>query len=162
MRDERMLLDSWKRIMRSLPLFLLGILTLSLSSCASYEKKWDAAVAAYESGETAAPSGPWIGTWETKTNGHTGDLRAIVTPSEKHIGEYEFNYHATWKEIFSGTYKVRFPVKKSGSSYLADGEKSLGIFGTFGHKATISRNRFDATYSNRKGDLGTFEMKRPN
>jgi hypothetical protein len=147
--------------MRTLPLCLLAMVAFSFTGCVTYEKKWNEAVAAYEAGETQAPAGPWTGTWTTETNGHTGDLRAIVSPSKGGNGDYDFHYHATWKEIFSGAYKVRFPVTQSGSKYLANGEKSLGLFGTFGHKATISGNRFDATYSNRKGDLGTFQMTRP-
>ncbi len=147
--------------MRTVSLISFAVLTILLTSCATYEKKWNEAVAVHSAGETSTPAGPWIGTWETKTNGHTGDLRAIVTPSEKHTGEYDFHYHATWGKIFSGAYRVRFPIEKLGSQYQANGEKSLGLFGTFGHKATISGNRFDATYSNKKDDLGTFEMTRP-
>lgn len=140
---------------------LAAILSFSLVGCVGFERKWGKAVAAYESGETSSPAGPWVGEWETKSNGHTGDLRAIVTPSEKKSGEYDFHYHATWAKILSGAYRVSFPVEKQGSRYIANGEKSLGIFGKFGHKATISGDQFRATYSNDKGDLGTFEMSRP-
>ncbi|MEM6278702.1 MAG: hypothetical protein AAF733_04440, partial [Verrucomicrobiota bacterium] len=49
-----------------------------LTSCASFEKQWDAAVADYQSGAVRTPEGPWTGSWTTSTNGHTGDLRAIV------------------------------------------------------------------------------------
>ena len=142
-----------------LPLATLVVLTFT--SCATYEQKWNQAVADYEAGRVSAPAGPWISTWETKTNGHTGDLRAIVSPSKKNPGEYDFHYHATWARIFSGAYKVSFPVKKQGGRYIANGEKSLGLFGTFGHKATITCDSFRATYSSKKGDLGDFDMTRP-
>lgn len=141
-----------------LPLLLAG---LFLTSCASFERDWKQSVADYEAGKVSAPAGPWTGTWTTSTNGHTGNLRALVTPSEKKPGSYDFRYHATWKRILSGTYTVAYPVKKSGGVYKVDGEQNLGLFGTFRHRATIDRNSFEATYSNDKSELGTFSMKRP-
>jgi hypothetical protein len=147
--------------MKMLPTLTLALAGLFLTSCGTFERKWNESVAEYQSGKVASPAGPWTGSWSTATNGHTGDLRAIVTPAAGEPGKYDFHYHATWADFLSGAYKVRFPVVRRGDSTLANGEKKLGIFGTFGHKATISKNAFKATYSNDKGDLGTFEMRRP-
>jgi hypothetical protein len=147
--------------MKTPSLLLLTLAGFLLTSCGSFEREWKQSVADYQSGKVASPAGPWSGTWATSTNGHTGNLRAIVSPSEKKPGEYDFRYHATWKKILSGAYIVTYPVQKSGATYRADGEEKLGIFGTFGHKATITGKQFKATYSNDKGDLGTFEMTRP-
>ncbi len=147
--------------MKKLSLLILPLVALFLSSCVSFEHNWDKSVADYHAGKITSPAGPWEGNWATKTNGHTGNLRAIVTPSGKYPGEYDFHYHATWKEIFSGAYKVRYPVTGSRGRYLANGQEKLGIFGTFEHKATITGNSFKATYSNDKGDLGNFSLKRP-
>ena len=44
---------------------------------------------------------------------------------------------------------------------IGRGSKSLGIFGTFGHKATITPSQFKATYSKKSGVLGHFNMTRP-
>lgn len=145
--------------MRILHLSLLGLCALVLTSCGSFERQWQQSVADYKSGKVKSPEGPWTGNWGTKTNGHTGTLRAIV--SEAPDGEYDFRYHATWKRILSGSYSVRFPGTRSGSTLKVDGTKKLGIFGTFRHRATIRKNSFEATYSNDKGDLGTFQLKRP-
>ncbi len=142
---------------RTLPI----LAALSLCSCMTFEQDWKKAVAAYESGKTKSPEGPWIGNWTTTTNGHEGDLRAIVSKSKSTPGDYDFHYHATWKKILSGGYQVSFPVRRSGSRYLVDGEKDLGLFGAFGHRATITRNAFDATYSNDREELGEFHMTRP-
>lgn len=147
--------------MKTRSLFLLLLAGLFLTSCSSFERDWKQSVAAYQAGKTAAPSGPWTGTWTTSTNGHTGDLRAIVTPSEKKPGEYDFRYHATWKQILSGTFLVTYPAKKSGGAYRVDGEQKIPFFGTFRHRATIGPRSFEATYSNDKGELGAFSMKRP-
>ena len=147
--------------MKTSTLFLLCFIGLFLTSCGTFERDWKQSVTDYQAGKVAAPAGPWTGTWATTTNGHTGTLRAIVSPSEKKPGLYDFRYHATWKKILSGTYTVSYPVKKSGNTYRAVGEEKLGFFGTFGHKAKISGDRFEATYSNDKGDLGSFKMRRP-
>jgi len=147
--------------MKTLPYLTLALAALFLSGCGTFEREWKKSVAEYQSGNVASPAGPWTGSWTTATNNHTGDLRAIVTPAADKPGEYDFHYHATWAQVLSGAYKVRYPVTRRGGSYLANGEENLGPFGTFGHKATISKNSFKATYSNDKGDLGTFGMRRP-
>lgn len=142
-------------------LTLLLPAALILTSCGTFERDWEQSVAEYKAGKVSSPAGPWTGTWDTRTNGHSGNLRAIVTPSGNGDGQYDFRYHATWAKILSGTYTVRFPVKRSGSGYTANGEKNLGPFGTFGHRAKIRGNQFRATYSSDKGDLGSFLLQRP-
>ena len=160
--------DSSRKSSRGIPALMrtasliLGTCSLFLVGCVGYQKKWNRAVAAYEAGETSAPEGPWEGSWETTTNGHTGDLRAIVSRSEENPGEYDFHYHFTWAKILSGTYKATFPATRTGSSrHEVDGEQELGLFGTFRHEATITDNQFEATYSSKKGEVGLFEMIRP-
>lgn len=137
------------------------LLATMLTSCSSFEKEWNAAVTEYRNGAVKAPEGPWTGSWTTSTNGHTGNLRAIVKESKKHPGEYDFRYHATWAKIFSGSYRVTYPVTGRGGTFHVDGAQKLGPFGTFRHKGEIRGNTFEATYSNDKGDLGEFQMKRP-
>ena len=146
-----------KTLSRLFPLFA----AFALSSCVGFEQDWKKAVADYESGKTSTPEGPWAGSWTTTTNGHDGNLRAIVSESKSEPGEYDFRYHATWAKILSGGYTVAFPARRSGSRYLVNGEKSLGPFGTFGHRATITEKSFNATYSNDREELGEFQMTRP-
>ncbi len=138
-----------------------ALCSLLMTSCSSFEKEWNQSVAEYKAGNIETPAGPWVGSWNTTTNGHMGDLRAIVKPSPARNGEYSFRYHATWGSFFRGTYQVDFPVIRRGSTYQVDGSKSLGPFGRFGHKAKIKGHSFNATYSSDKGDLGTFDLKRP-
>ena len=146
--------------MISLRILLASCMVLFLCNCSSFEREWDQSVADYQSGTTVAPYGPWRGQWKTKTNGHTGDLRAIVKRSSQE-GNYTFRYQATWGLLFRGTYSVTFPGRKQGGAYVIEGKKSLGPFGTFGHKATVNPNSFKASYSNDKGDLGAFTLRRP-
>lgn len=140
---------------------VIAAVAMCLTSCGTFERKWNAAVADYHAGKTKGPEGPWTGTWYTKTNDHTGDLRAVVSPSDKKPGEYDFHYHATWARIFSGGYRVTYPVQRRGSRYLVDGDHRFPLFGTFQHKGTITRDRFEATYSSDREEIGTFSMRRP-
>lgn len=147
--------------MKSILCISLCVLAATLVSCSSFEKDWNDAVADYESGAVKSPEGPWKGSWTTSTNGHTGDLRAIVTKSKAKPDHYNFRYHAKWADFFSGSYRVSYPVEPSGSGFRVDGEQKMGPFGTFSHKGQIQQNSFKATYSSDKGDLGAFDLKRP-
>ncbi len=148
--------------MKSLVLLILCCsLVLLLTGCGPFERQWKQAVSAYQAGQTSSPIGPWEGTWKTVTNGHTGKLRAIVTAPENSTDDYRFRYHATFKKNLSAGYTAHFPVTRSGSTYRVDGQQKLPLYGTFRHQATITRDRFNATYSSKKGEIGSFEMKRP-
>lgn len=147
-------------IMKLLPLFIAVFSSAFLCSC-GFNSAYNKAVTVYEAAEYKAPSGPWQGTWTTNTNGHSGDLRAIVTPSSDEPGEYDFRYHATWGKIFSGSYTVSYDVDRRGNRYFVNGEENLGFFGRFGHKAIIDNDAFEATFSSEDGDLGDFSLRRP-
>jgi len=135
-----------------------------LCSCASpkFEREWNRSVAEYKTQRTSTPTGPWNGKWLTKTNGHEGALRCIVTEVENQPGKLQFWYHATWAEVFSAPFKVKYDIEeKSRSHFKIEGTENLGVFGTFNHDATITASSFTAKYSNKKGAVGRFKMDRP-
>ncbi|NNE90029.1 MAG: hypothetical protein HKN23_00130 [Verrucomicrobiales bacterium] len=140
---------------------LSGLLpVLLLASCASarFEKDWKQALADEASGKSNAVTGPWTGTWETETNGHTGDLRCLVSEDGD---SHKFRYHATWGKIFQGGYTANYDVRKTGRAYKVTGSKDLGFFGEFAHDGTIRGDTFHATYESSKGDKGAFLLRRP-
>lgn len=146
-----------------LSLILLATGSLLLPGCVGFDQAWNKAVAEYSAGNTSAPLGPWTGKWETSTNGHSGDLRCIVTPAAGEPGTYNYRYHATWANFLSGQFDVKFSTQRYGNSYKVDGEHDLGLFGKFRHKANISGSRFQATYEKNSGEeVGKFQMTRPN
>jgi hypothetical protein len=147
--------------MKFLPVLNLPLIGLFFSGCAGFEREWKQVLAEHRVNPVAAPAGPWEGTWVTTTDGHSGKLRAIVTPAPEDPGKYDFHYHATWARVFSGAYKVRFPVTRERGRYIANGKEAMGKFGTFGHKAVITEDAFEATFSSDKGDLGSFSLARP-
>ncbi len=142
-------------------------LAFALASCAGagFDRDFAAAVAARESGGNAkdAVAGPWAGTWLSHVNGHNGDLRCLVTPSDSGDEDtYDFRYHATWGSFFQGGFTGEFAVTEDGRrGYRVKGEKDLGLFGGFQHDGWIKGDSFEATYASDMGDHGVFEMERP-
>ena len=145
----------------------IGLLAAFLSSCAGgFDRDWNEAVAAYEAEGAPADApfvGPWTGTWLSHLNEHTGDLRCLVSPVEAGSETtYEFRYHATWGDFFSGGYRADYEVTPDGKrGYQVKGAKDLGLFGSFDHEGWIRGDSFESTYASDKGDHGVFELKRP-
>lgn len=137
------------------------LICLFLVGCGSFDREWERAVSAQHASPSSTPVGPWTGTWRTATNGHTGNLRAIATPSEKVPGEYKFRYKASFRKVLSARYTTHFPVTKKGNVYWIDGEQKLPFSGTYHHRGRITKDSFKASYSNDKGELGSFSMERP-
>ena len=148
---------------KTAPVFLLAVSScLLLSSCASsrFEKAWTASLS--ETVSDSSPTGPWTGKWTTKTNGHAGGLRCLVTKVDKHPEQLQFWYHATWGKGFSAPFKVKYKfVRTTNNHFKIKGSRDLGIFGSFKHEADITPSSFTADYSNKKGSLGSFELVRP-
>ena len=146
----------------------LGFLAAFLSSCAggAFDRDWNAAVAAYEAEGAPAEApflGPWTGTWLSDMNAHTGGLRCLVSPVDSGSETtYEFRYHATWGDFFSGGYRADYEVTPDGKGgFEVKGSKDLGMFGSFDHEGLIQGDAFDSTYASDKGDHGAFKLKRP-
>lgn len=140
---------------------LFALAALFLSSCAGYNQAWQEAVASYHTGETEGPEGPWTGSWKTETNGHSGALRCIVEPAPEQPGTYKFRYHALWGGGIPAVRTVRYPVQRRDDRWVVEGEEKL-FTGRFHHRATIRKDRFEASYTKDDGkEVGAFRMKRP-
>lgn len=141
--------------------FLLSLAFAALlSSCAGprFNKQWEAALA--KPSETSGTiTGPWEGSWLSEKNGHTGKLRAIV--NETGEDTYHFLYWATWGPGIRGTFQIDCEGEETNGVTQVRGEKKLGPFGTYNHEAEITPSEFEATFSSKKENLGTFEMSRP-
>jgi hypothetical protein len=145
------------------------LLPLALASCSmGYNKQWNAAAATDATLRPKNLEGAWTGTWRSHRDGHTGNLRAIVTKMPTEAGQperYSFHYHATWAGILSGVITAEHEAvpagrKKDGVMTLS-GEKDLGrLGGVYGFTGVASPVEFKADYKS-KLDRGVFEMKRP-
>lgn len=143
-------------------LFSLATAITLLSSCAnSYTHGFSDASAALPR-PPANAEGPWLGTWVSEVNGHTGPLWCIVQPTPGNPGKYDFRYRAGWGVLKFGDYTHTAPSKpgKDGSLALSGEMELPGGLGTYQVKGKLTRETFDATYQG-AGDRGTMSLKRP-
>jgi hypothetical protein len=102
-------------------------------------------------------SGRWVGRWSSDANGHSGPLRATLSPTPS-------GYSATFAGRFAGVvpFVYRTPLQVVGTSgdvvYLS-AERRLPFFGTFRTDAVVSPSSFDATFRSGK-DSGRFTLTR--
>lgn len=102
-------------------------------------------------------SGRWVGRWSSDANGHSGPLRATLTPTAN-------GYTATFVGRFAGVvpFVYRTPLQVVGTDgdvlHLA-AERRLPLFGTFRTDAVVSPGAFDATFRSGK-DSGRFTLTR--
>ena len=136
---------------------------VALSSCGpnSYTRGFVEATAALPRPSVNA-EGPWIGTWKSNVNGHTGPLWCIVQPTPERPGDYDFRYRAGWGALKFGDYTHTTPAKLTGDGSIAlSGKMKLpGNFGNYQVEGRLTRDDFTATYQG-AGDRGTMTLKRP-
>jgi hypothetical protein len=154
---------STQLILNMKPQLIAAALLLVLCSCGVYS---------YHSGFAEASSklprppsnaeGPWLGTWVSEVNGHTGPLWCIVQPTPNDPGKYDFRYRAGWGILKFGdyTHTVSAELGKEGSLSLSGEMKLPGGLGTYQVKGRITRETFIATYQG-AGDHGTMTLNRP-
>jgi hypothetical protein len=144
-------------------------LATALASCSmGYNQDWNKAAATEATLHPKNLEGAWTGTWKSNHDGHTGNLRAIVTKLPTTAGQpekYNFRYHATWANLLSGTINAEHEAipagKKKDGVVTLSGEKDLGrLGGVYGFTGVASPIEFKADYKS-KLDKGVFEMKRP-
>ncbi|MES2923840.1 MAG: hypothetical protein V4819_19960 [Verrucomicrobiota bacterium] len=136
---------------------------LAFSSCGpnSYTREFVKASAALPR-PPANAEGPWLGTWKSKVNGHTGPLWCIVKPNPDRPGHYDFRYRAGWGVFQFGDYTHTTPAKLADDGSIAlSGEMKLpGGFGTYQVEGKLTRETFTTTYQG-AGDRGIMTLKRP-
>ncbi len=144
------------------PLILLAA-ALAFSSCApnSYTRGFVEATADLPRPPTNA-HGPWLGSWKSEVNGHTGPLWCIVQPTPDRPGYYDFRYRAGWGVVKFGDYTHTTPAKLADDGSIAlSGEMKLpGGLGIYHVKGRLTRETFTSTYQS-AGDRGTMTLKRP-
>ena len=133
---------------------LLGL--LAVSGCSSFQREWKQAAA----GPPAGLEGRWSGVWRSDANGHTGQLRCLVTRAED--GAYRARFHARYEKIFTFGYTVALQVRQPGDHFQFTGDANLGWYagGVYHYEGTASATNFLATYRCPR-DHGTFTLARP-
>lgn len=104
----------------------------------------------------ASPSGSWRGSWSSETTGHRGPLKARVRETGNG------NYRAVFVGRFAGVVPFIYPASLTrvpGTCNCYRSSQRLPLMGTYQMTASITGNRFYATFSSRK-DRGVFDLKR--
>lgn len=139
---------------------LAALMLLSLlSGCTSFDHDWRHA-RMQPPARNNQPTGAWQGTWLSDVNGHTGDLRCLVT--QKNDDEYEFRFKATYWKLFRFSYTVTLPVECKPEACTFKGSEDLGYLagGVYHYAGSIQNSNLNATYSC-KFDHGIFKLSRP-
>jgi len=95
---------------KRLALTLLLILTCAIGGCSSFDKEWQAIAAEKANagpgdghrGPYEFAEGRWVGRWHSDWNGHSGKLRAIVTPIDGY--RVRARFHATYAKALTFEY----------------------------------------------------------
>lgn len=103
--------------------------------------------------------GRWIGEWQSVTNGHHGNLRCIVTRSQRE--KYVAFFKATYARILRVSYKVELKGRDLGDGIMLEGENDLGWLagGKYRYSGKAGSDAFRCNYSC-KYDEGYFKMHR--
>ena len=136
----------------------VGLVLICLGTgCCSFERQWrQAAGHCYPSDPLA---GRWEGTWESCVNGHTGSLRAIITPCNG--GHYHVHFHATFAGCIPYAYEVAMHSVREGDLHRFHGSADLGCLagGVYQYEGEVNGDCYRARYQARK-DNGIFTMRR--
>lgn len=144
-------------------LAMVAVLFLACAGCSRFEKDWRTAAALDSTGATSL-AGRWQGTWRSDVNGHTDELRCLITPVD--ANRFTARYHARYRRgLFRFTFQYTVPLaaRETSDGWSFSGGADLGWLagGTYRYAGTASSNRFHSTYDSRY-DRGQFEMKRVN
>ncbi len=108
--------------------------------------------------EAAEPTGRWKGRWSSGSTGHSGPMRARVTPNSD--GSYSARFVGRFFGVIPFAYRAELqPVQTwAGTSYVVN--KKLGpILGSYRMNAITPGNTFSANFS-AAGDSGQIQMRR--
>jgi hypothetical protein len=150
--------SSHQRIGASARLFVLALLVCCSSGCLlNFGRDWRSAKR--DGIYTDNLAGLWEGTWQSDHNGHTGTLKAIITPCGN--GQYKAQYKGTFALIIPFAYATTHAAADEPGVTYFSGQENLGPL--FGGDYTINGwangESFVASYC-ADVDHGTFTMHR--
>ena len=140
----------------------LGLLCLGGIGCSTFNLDWDAARALPKRPDDL--SGRWIGTWKSDVNGHSGQLRCLV--SQTATNQYEARFHALYPRgglTLSFSYAVPLRAEQAEpGKWKFTGDANLGWYagGLYTYTGQATPTNFFSLYDC-KYDRGIFSLTRP-
>lgn len=136
----------------------MPVALLLTGGCASFNHEW-----AKAAGQPVAPGdiqGRWQGVWISDVNGHSDNLRCVIT--KKSDGLYSARFHAHYRKVMTFNYTVPLKIEPAGDGVKFTGDANLGWLagGKYHYEGRADDARYTSSYSC-KYDNGTFQMERP-
>lgn len=103
------------------------------------------------------PTGRWKGRWTSGTTGHSGPMRARVTPTEQ--GTYKALFAGRFAGVVPFVYRAELVPVPSWDGPVYVTEKKLPLLGTYRMQSIVPGNSFNANWS-AVGDTGQVHMQR--
>ena len=139
--------------------FLIALVT----GCSRFEKDWRAASDLNPS-TVSSMAGRWQGTWKSDVNGHTDELRCLISPGTNNL--HTARFHARYRRgifRFSFGYTAALATTPSADGgHNFQGQADLGWYagGVYRYEGRATETNFHSRYDS-KYDRGIFEMRRP-
>jgi hypothetical protein len=135
-----------------------SLLALLLCGCSVFNRDWKRASA--QGIQPNSAEGPWEGRWISETNGHSGNLRCLMTRVSD--SEYRARFRATYANVLHFSYTVPLEMHSHFDGWEFNGEANLGKLagGIYYYEGRVSPTNLFSTYRS-KYDHGTFELQRP-
>lgn len=132
-------------------------LALLLCGCSSFNREWRRA--AGKPAPANALEGRWEGRWLSDVNGHTGNLRCLITRVDD--AHCRARFRATYRQVLRFSYTVPLAVQPHYDGWEFSGEENLGWLagGVYYYEGRANATNFFSTY-HCKYDHGTFELHR--
>lgn len=141
-------------------ILVLLLVAGAVAGCSSFNREWKASGVSTRQADDLA--GRWEGTWLSNANGHTDQLRCLITK----VGEtnYSARFQAKYRKVFRFTvyYTVPLVADRRTETNQFQGEANLGWLsgGVYRYEGHATGTNFFSTYEC-KYDHGTFRMTRP-
>jgi hypothetical protein len=131
---------------------------LLMCGCSTFNRDWEKA--ARQSVPPDSIEGRWEGKWLSEVNGHSGNLRCLV--SREGDDRCAARFRAAYARVLHFSYTVKLEIQPHFGGWEFNGEEDLGKLagGVYTYEGRASATNLFSTYRS-KYDHGTFEMRRP-
>jgi hypothetical protein len=103
------------------------------------------------------PTGRWKGRWSSGTTGHSGPMRARITPAGD--GTYKAVFAGRFAGVIPFVYRADMQPMETWDGTVYVTEKKLPLLGSYRMNAIIPGSSFNANWS-AAGDTGQVSMQR--
>ena len=125
-------------------------------NCGDFRHLWEGSSIQSELGGL---EGRWMGEWRSETNGHSGELKCVITGARSN--RCRASFRAVYWSALRACYTVELTFEEQSGGNRFKGESDLGRLagGVYTYEGEVTGDDFLSSYRCRY-DHGTFCMKR--